>query len=94
MIFILWVYISGPDRYYDNNHKQGIQSSIPAGDSQFIRMAAHLGMGYAIHNFMFPILKRNKSISNYSKYVAVCYILGFLIYTFIAYSAYGKIYII
>ena len=33
IIFIIWVLGSKPDRYYDNNHKNGISSTIPAADS-------------------------------------------------------------
>lgn len=47
-------------------------------------------MGYAIHNFMVPILKRNKNVAAYAKILSIVYVLGFFIYTYIAYSAFGR----
>lgn len=52
-------------------------------------MAASLGMGYAVQNFMIPVLKNNPQKNMHLKLVFFTYVIGILVYTFISYSCFG-----
>lgn len=60
--------------------------SIPATHPDFVDLAAALAQGFAIQTFFIPILKKNPNQKLYKKMLGITYIIGTIIYLFIAYS--------
>ena len=65
---------------------------IPVVDGNFVDFAAALAQGFAIQTFFIPILRKNPNQKQYKKLLSFTYVIGTLVYAFIAYSgAHSKI---
>ncbi len=82
VLFLFWLTLttdSGPKK-------------IPATHPDFVDLAAALAQGFAIQTFFIPILKKNPNNKLYKKMLGLTYVIGTIIYLFIAYSgAYSTI---
>lgn len=60
-----------------------------------VNLASAMNGGFAIQMFFIPVLKESPNPKNYVKYTLFAYIIGGMIYTYIAYAgAYGIFYFI
>lgn len=81
VLFLFWLTLtteSGP-------------KNVPTTHPDFVDLAAALAQGFAIQTFFIPILKKNPNQKLYKKMLGITYVIGTIIYLFIAYSgAYSK----
>ncbi len=62
------------------------EKTVPIATANFVELAAALAQGFAIQTFFIPILKKNINRGLYKKLLAITYILGTSVYTYIGYS--------
>lgn len=56
-----------------------------------VTLCASMGQAFSIQTIFIPILKKNKSRAMYINYVGITFVVGYLIYMYIAYmGSFGK----
>lgn len=80
-IFLVWLLATAPP----GNNK------VPLFGSEGVNLAAAMSEGFAIQIFFIPVLKELPDPSKYVKYTFLAYLIGGLVYCYIAFAgAYGN----
>lgn len=79
LIFITWAQVSAPRE----------PKHIPPVGPRFIDLGASLIMGYSIHDFVVQVLFKTTTYDKFRRVIAMVYIAGTLIYTYITYACYA-----
>lgn len=80
LIFLIWVIVTAPTG----------SNSLPLFGKNAVSMASAMGQAYTIQAIFIPILRELPDTKNYAKYTLYTYIIGTVIYIYIAYmGAFG-----